>query len=86
MQKGSIKEDDISFIVKDIMMYKLGLDESQLTETANIRDDMGVDSLDMIDLQMELEKKLNISIPDEKGERLKTVGNIIHFIKKQKIR
>jgi acyl carrier protein len=84
MQKEISKDDDISFIVRDIITYKLGLDESQIINTANLHDDLGIDSLDIIELQMELEKKLDIKISDEEGEQLKTVGQIIHFIKNKK--
>jgi acyl carrier protein len=84
MQTSNKTDDDISFIVKDIMMYKLGLEESQLSESANIQDDLGIDSLDMIELQMEFEKRLDIRITDEEGEHLRTIKDIINFIKKKK--
>jgi acyl carrier protein len=80
------QDDDISFIVKDMMMSKFGLEESQLLETANIYDDLGIDSLDIIEFQMEMEKKFRISIMDEEGEKLRTVGNIIQLIKNKKIK
>jgi acyl carrier protein len=82
--KSEAHDDDITFIVKDIIMYKLGLDESQLIESANFQDDLGIDSLDMIELQMELEKKFDITIKDEEAERLRKVGDVIQFIKNKK--
>ncbi len=83
-KKSEAHDDDITFIVKDIIMYKLGLDESQLIESANFQDDLGIDSLDMIELQMELEKKFDITIKDEEAERLRKVGDVIQFIKNKK--
>ncbi len=82
--KSEPHDDDITFIVKDIIKYKLGLDESQLIESANFQDDLGIDSLDMIELQMELEKKFGITIKDEEAERLRKVGDVIQFIKNKK--
>jgi acyl carrier protein len=81
MNDLNVEEDPVRFLVKDILMYKLGLEDYQLTESADLQDDLGIDSLDMIELQMEFEKKLNIHISDEEGEKLRTVGNIIHFLK-----
>jgi acyl carrier protein len=72
---------DVDFIVKDIIVYKLGLEEQQLTSKADLRDDLGIDSLDLIELQMEIEKKFGIKISEEESEKLYTVGNIIHFVK-----
>jgi acyl carrier protein len=80
------QDDDISFIVKDMMMNKFGLEESQLLETANIYDDLGIDSLDILEFQIEMEKKFRISIMDEEGEKLRTVGNIIQLIKNKKFK
>jgi acyl carrier protein len=80
-QADQIREDDITFIIKDIIHEKLGLDKILLTEQADYRNDLGVDSLDLIELQMEFEKKFSISIRDEEVERLTTVGKTIAFIK-----
>jgi acyl carrier protein len=85
MEKLFVYEDDISFIVKDIIIYKLGLNEDQLSDSADLQDDLGVDSLDIIELQMELEKKLGIIISDEEGEKLNTIGQIVDFIRYKKL-
>jgi acyl carrier protein len=85
MEKMFVQEDDIAFIVKDIIMYKLGLDEGQLVDSADLQDDLGVDSLDIIELRMELEKKLGIIITDEEGEKLNTIGQIVDFIRFKKL-
>ena len=79
-------DDDISFMVKDMMMSKFGLEESQLLETSNIHDDLGIDSLDIYEFLMEMEKKFHITIMDEEGEKLRTVGNIIQLVKNKKFK
>jgi acyl carrier protein len=66
--------------VKEIMEYKLGLDHSQLLESASFVNDLGIDSLDVLELQMELEKEFNITIPPESAEKLFTVGAVIDYI------
>ena len=81
-----INTDDISSIIKDVMMYKLGLEESQINAEANLQDDLGIDSLDIVELQMELEKKFGIKISDEEAEKMTTVGSIICCIKNKKMK
>jgi acyl carrier protein len=78
------KDDDVSFIVKDIIQYKLGLEENQLPETAQFHDDLGVDSLDLIELHMEIEKKFGIKISEEYSENLLTVGSLIKFVRENR--
>ena len=72
--------DDIDFIVKDIMMYKLGLEESQLIDSAQLQDDLGVDSLDILELQVELEKQFDIKISEEEAERMDTVAKVVRCV------
>ena len=71
---------DIDYIVKDIITYKLGLDGSQLVDATHLRDDLGVDSLDMVELYTELEKQFSIRITDEETERLDTIARIVHCV------
>ena len=67
--------------VKAIIVDKLGVDESEVTETANFQNDLGADSLDTVELIMEVEKAFNITIPDEDaGEKIATVGDAINYI------
>ncbi|MBN8851710.1 MAG: acyl carrier protein [Sphingobacteriales bacterium 50-39] len=70
--------------VKAIMMDKLGVEEHALDRKASFRNDLGVDSLDMIETIMELEKEFSITIPDEAAEKLTTVGSVIDYIVAQK--
>ena len=80
---GKTKENDIAFIVKDMMMYKLGLEQSQLQDSAHLQDDLGIDSLDIIELQMEIENKFSINISDDEAEKMKTVASIILCVQRK---
>ena len=63
--------------VKEIIIDKLGLEESEVTNNASFANDLGADSLDTVELIMEFEKEFNISIPDEEAEKITTVGDAI---------
>ncbi|MEL6391369.1 MAG: acyl carrier protein [Bacteroidota bacterium] len=67
--------------VVNIIVDKLGVDKSEVSESANFTTDLGADSLDTVELIMEFEKEFDISIPDEKAEEIKTVGQAIEFMK-----
>lgn len=69
--------------VKAIIVDKLGVDESQVTENVSFTTDLGADSLDTVDLIMEFEKEFGIKIPDEEAEKIQTVGDAISYIEKQ---
>jgi acyl carrier protein len=63
-----------------IVVDKLGVEESQVTPEANFTNDLGADSLDTVELIMELEKEFNLSIPDDQAEKIATVGDAIAYI------
>lgn len=71
---------DIKSKVVSIIVDKLGVDESEVTETASFTNDLGADSLDTVELIMELEKEFNISIPDDHAENISTVGEAIKYV------
>ena len=71
---------DVTTKVKAIIVDKLGVDESEVTTTASFTDDLGADSLDTVELIMEFEKEFDIQIPDDKAEKITTVGDAISFI------
>ena len=71
---------DITTKVKAIIVDKLGVDEAEVTTTASFTDDLGADSLDTVELIMEFEKEFDIQIPDDKAEKIATVGDAITFI------
>ena len=63
--------------VKEIIIDKLGLEESEVTNEASFANDLGADSLDTVELIMEFEKEFNISIPDQDAEKIGTVGEAV---------
>ena len=66
--------------VKQIMIDKLGVEESEVTPEASFTNDLGADSLDTVELIMEFEKEFNISIPDDQAENIATVGQAISYL------
>ncbi len=71
---------DITTRVKSIIVDKLGVDENEVTPEASFTNDLGADSLDTVELIMELEKEFNIAIPDDQAEKIGTVGDAITYI------
>jgi acyl carrier protein len=71
---------DIAARVKEIIVDKLGVDESEVTPEASFTNDLGSDSLDTVELIMEFEKEFNIGIPDDQAETIGTVGDAIKYI------
>ena len=66
--------------VKEIIVDQLDVEADKVTAGANIQDDLGADSLDVVDLVMSLEEEFDIEIPDETVEGIKTVGDIVKYI------
>lgn len=75
---------EIESKVKAIIVDKLGADESQVTMEASFTTDLGADSLDTVELIMELEKEFDVQIPDEEAEKIATVGDAVRFIENNK--
>ena len=73
---------DATIKVKAIIVDKLGVDESEVTNDASFTNDLGADSLDTVELIMELEKEFDIQIPDDEAEGIATVGDAISFVEK----
>ena len=71
---------EISAKVKAIIVDKLVIDESEVTNDSNFMSDLGADSLDTVELIMEFEKEFNISIPDQDAEKISSVGEAIKYI------
>lgn len=71
---------DIFEQVKKILCDQLDLEEEQVNEDSEVIDDLGADSLDIVDLVMTLEEEFDTEIPDEDIENLKTVGDIVKYI------
>ena len=71
---------DIESRVKQIIVDKLGVDESEVASDATFTSDLGADSLDTVELIMEFEKEFNITIPDDQAENISTVGEAVKYI------
>ena len=69
--------------VNKIIIDKLGVDESEVTSEASFTNDLGADSLDTVELIMEFEKEVDLSIPDEQAENIQTVGQAVSYLESQ---
>ncbi len=72
---------DIEAKVREIIIDKLGVEESQITPEASFTNDLGADSLDIVELVMGFESAFSIQIPDEDAEKIGTVGDAINYLK-----
>ena len=66
--------------VKELISEQLDVKADDITEASNILDDLGADSLDVVDLVMALEDEFDVEIPEDQVENIKTVGDIVKFI------
>ena len=66
--------------VKEVIMDKLGVDDDKINIEASFVDDLGADSLDTVELIMQLEEEFGMEIPDEEAEKLTTVGSAVDYI------
>jgi acyl carrier protein len=72
---------DVLERVTKIIVDRLGVEESQVTLEASFKDDLGADSLDVVELVMELEDEFDMEISDEEAEKIVTVGDAVNYIK-----
>ncbi len=68
--------------IKEIVVDQLGVEENIVTPDSNIQEDLGADSLDIVDLIQTIEDEYDLSIPDEAVESIKTVGDIVAYVEK----
>jgi acyl carrier protein len=69
--------------VKKIIVERLGVDESEVTLEASFKDDLGADSLDVVELVMELEDEFDLEISDEEAEKINKVREVVDYIQSQ---
>ncbi|TML72293.1 MAG: acyl carrier protein [Actinobacteria bacterium] len=66
--------------VKSVLSEQLGVDEGEITEDASFQDDLDADSLDLVELIMELEDNFGMKIPDEDAQKITTVGQAVDYV------
>lgn len=71
--------------ISEIIVSRLNVKPEEVTATAHLKDDLGADSLDMVDLMMDLEDTFNLKISDEEGNTLQTVGAVVGFLQSKGI-
>ena len=68
--------------IRDIIVEQLGVESDDVKIESSFVDDLGADSLDIVELIMALEEEFNLEIPDEEAEKIATVGDVVDYIKK----
>ena len=79
-QTNFMAEKSIEEKVKDIIVEQLGVNPEQVTPQASFIEDLGADSLDIVELVMAFEEEFGVEVPDEDAEKLQTVGDVIKYI------
>ncbi len=74
---------EIDQTITNILVEKMGIPATEITPEANFMKDLGIDSLDYAELVMELEQAFDITIPDSEAEKIKTVGQAIHYVEEK---
>ncbi|NPA41820.1 MAG: acyl carrier protein [Aquificae bacterium] len=69
--------------IKEIIADQLGVEQEKITPEAKFVDDLGADSLDVVELIMAFEEEFGIEIPDEDAEKIQTVGDVINYLKEK---
>lgn len=67
--------------IRAVLVEQLGVEEDDVTMESSLMDDLGADSLDLVELIMALEQEFDVEIPDEDAEKIKTVGDAVNFVK-----
>jgi acyl carrier protein len=74
---------DLETRIKEIIADQLGVEIEKLRDDANFVQDLGADSLDVVELVMAFEEEFGIEIPDEDAEKIRTVGDVINYLKER---
>ena len=74
--------DEVFERVKEMLAEQLGVDENEITEEASFQEDLDADSLDLVELIMELEDQFGMKISDEDAQKIQTVGQAVDYVSK----
>lgn len=77
-------KEEIFDKLKELVVDQLGVEEDEVTMEATMQDDLGADSLDLVDLVMSVEEEFGVKVADEDLENIKTVGDIVDYIEENK--
>jgi acyl carrier protein len=72
--------DEVFERVKEVLAERLSVEEADITEEANFQEDLDADSLDLVEMIMELEDQFGIKIPDEDAQKIQTVGQAVDYV------
>jgi acyl carrier protein len=72
--------DEVFERIKEVLSERLSVEESDITEEANFQEDLDADSLDLVEMIMELEDQFGIKIPDEDAQKIQTVGQAVEYV------
>lgn len=78
-----MSEEEIFQSLKEIIVEQLGVEEEKVTMEASFTDDLGADSLDVVELVMAIEEKFNIEVSDDQADKITAVSDLVSYIKNQ---
>jgi len=81
---AGIVGNDLEQTIRTLVAQQLDVDAAQVTMEARFLDDLGADSLDLVELVMSIEEEFDVEIPDEEAEKIVTVGDAVAYVKKKK--
>jgi acyl carrier protein len=81
---AGIVGNDLEQTIRKLVAQQLDVDAAQVTMEARFLDDLGADSLDLVELVMSIEEEFDVEIPDEEAEKIVTVGDAVAYVKKKK--
>ena len=84
LEQEKMAKEEIFEKLKELVVDQLGVEEDEVTMEASMQDDLGADSLDLVDLVMSVEEEFGVKVADEDLENIKTVGDIVDYIEENK--